>query len=223
LSGCRNLDVAAQRYDVMTTWSNPRAGFPTSYVTVPLILCVQWVKIGNDCSFLVPYQWKPKGTIVSGSVRTSVRPSVRPSVCPSVRHIKILSCPDFFFTSFDILTWYLVCGYIYMSYNLSSNFVPVEWFLAELWPFNLYFLFKFKLSGFFWHPLRYWLNMWYVAISKWVTVYIWISFWSNDLWLSYSPWTCIFCSNFKFSGLLWRPLRYWLNIWYVAISRWVTV
>ena len=27
-----------------------------------------------------------------------------PSVCPSVRHIKILSCPDFFFTSFDILT-----------------------------------------------------------------------------------------------------------------------
>jgi hypothetical protein len=25
---------------------------------------------------------------------------------PSVRHIKILSCPDFFFTSFDILTWY---------------------------------------------------------------------------------------------------------------------
>jgi hypothetical protein len=31
---------------------------------------------------------------------------------PSVRHIKILSCPDFFFTSYDILTWYLVCGYI---------------------------------------------------------------------------------------------------------------
>ena len=39
---------------------------------------------------LVPYRQKPKGTIVLGSVR----------------HIKILSCPDFFFTSFDILTWY---------------------------------------------------------------------------------------------------------------------
>ena len=25
---------------------------------------------------------------------------------------QILSCPDFFFTSFEILTWYLVCGYI---------------------------------------------------------------------------------------------------------------
>ena len=26
--------------------------------------------------------------------------------------VQILFCPDFFFTSFDILTWYLVCGYI---------------------------------------------------------------------------------------------------------------
>ena len=51
-------------------------------------------------TFLVLYRRKPKGTIVLGSVRLSVR------------HIKILSCPDFFFTSFDILTWYLVCGYI---------------------------------------------------------------------------------------------------------------
>ena len=57
--------------------------------------------------------------------------------------VQILSCPDLFLTSFDILTWYLVCGYIYMSYSLSSNFVPVEWLLAELWPLNLYFLFKF--------------------------------------------------------------------------------
>ena len=80
---------------------------------------------------LVPYRRKLKGTIVLGSVRLSVR------------HIKILSCPDYFLTSFDILTWYLVCGYIQMSYSLSSNFVPVEWFLAELWLLNLYFLFKF--------------------------------------------------------------------------------
>jgi hypothetical protein len=35
------LDVAAQRYAMKTTWSNPRAGFPTPYVTDPLILCVQ--------------------------------------------------------------------------------------------------------------------------------------------------------------------------------------
>ena len=59
--------------------------------------------------------------------------------------VQILRCPDLFLTSFDILTWYLVCGYIYMSYSLNSNFVPVEWLLAELWPLNLYFLFKFEV------------------------------------------------------------------------------
>ena len=31
-----------------------------------------------------------------------------------------------------------------MSYSLSLNFVPVEWFLAELWPLNLYFFFNFR-------------------------------------------------------------------------------
>ena len=40
----------------------------------------------NSIQFLVPYQRKPKGT--------SFR--FRPSVCLFVRHIKILSCPDFF-------------------------------------------------------------------------------------------------------------------------------
>ena len=37
---------------------------------------------------LFPYRRKPKGTIVLGSV------------CLSVSHIKILSCPDFFFDVF---------------------------------------------------------------------------------------------------------------------------
>jgi hypothetical protein len=34
-----------------------------------------------------------------------------------------------------------------------------------------------------------------VAISRWVTVYVRISFWSNDFWLSYGPWTCILISS----------------------------
>ena len=59
--------------------------------------------------------------------------------------VQILSCPFFSLTSFDILTWYLVCGYIKMSYSLNSNFVSVEWFLAELWPLNWYFFFKFQV------------------------------------------------------------------------------
>ena len=85
--------------------------------------------------------------------------------------VQIWSCPEFFLTSFDILTWYLVSGYIGRSYSVSSNFVPVEWLLAELWPLNLYILFKFEVvRSFLWRPLIYWLDIWYVAISGWVTV-----------------------------------------------------
>jgi hypothetical protein len=54
-----------------------------------------------------------------------------------------------------------------MSYSLSSNFVPVELFLAELWLLNLYFLFKFEVNRtFLWSPLIYWLDIWNEAISK---------------------------------------------------------
>jgi hypothetical protein len=42
-----------------------------------------------------------------------------------------------------------------MSYSLSSNFVPVEWFLAELWLLNLYFCSNFKLSVLFFDVLWY--------------------------------------------------------------------
>ena len=165
-----------------------------------------------------------------------------------------------------------------MSYSLSSNFVTVNWLLAELSPLNLYFLFKFwVVRTFFLRPLIYWLDIWYVAISRWVTVYVRISFRSNDFWLIYDPWTCIFVQMlsypdffltsfdiltwylvfwlyldelqfklefrsgrmtfgwvmaieliflFKFEVVrtfLWRPLIYWLDIWYVAIYIWVTV
>jgi hypothetical protein len=41
-----------------------------------------------------------------------------------------------------------------MSYSLNSNFVPVEWYLAELWPLNLYLCSNFKLSG-----LKYQVNI----------------------------------------------------------------
>ena len=96
-----------------------------------------------------------------------------------------------------------------MSYSLSSNFVPVEWFLAELWLLNLYFLFKFEVVlTFLWRPLIYWLDIWYVAISRCVTVQSRILFRSNDFWMSYGSWTCIFCSNLKLSGLFFDVLWY---------------
>ena len=52
----------------------------------------------------------------------------------AIEHVyfaQIWSCPEFSLTSFDILTWYLVSGYIGMSYSVYSNFVPVEWLLAN--------------------------------------------------------------------------------------------
>ena len=33
---------------------------------------------------------------------------------------------------FEILTWYLVCGCIMITYRSSLHFVPVQWFFAEL-------------------------------------------------------------------------------------------
>ena len=135
-----------------------------------------------------------------------------------------LKLSGLFLTSFDILTWYLVSGYIGMSYSVRSNFVPVEWLLAELWPSNLYILFKFEVvRTFLWRPLIYWLVIWYVAISRWVTVKFefcsgrMIFGWVMNLELVF------FVQILSCPGLFWRPLRYWLVIWYVAISRWVTV
>ena len=52
------------------------------------------------------------------------------------------------------------------------------------WVMNLELVFFVQIlscPGLFWRPLRYWLDIWYVAISRWVTVEFRISFRSNDL------------------------------------------
>ena len=195
-----------------------------------------------------------------------------------VFYVQILSCPDFFLTSFDILTWYLVCGYIWMSYSVRSNFVPIEWLLADLWPLNLYFCSNVKLSGLFLDVLWYidlifgiWLYLdellfklefcsgrmifgWVMALELVFFVQIWscpdFSLTSFDIltwylvsgyigmsysvhlnfvpveWLLAELWPSNLYILFKFEVVrtfLWRPLIYWLDIWYVAIYIWVTV
>jgi hypothetical protein len=154
----------------MTTWSNPRAGFPTPYVTVPLILCVQWVKVEDDCSFLVPYRRKPKGTIVLGSVRPSVRPSVCLSVCLSVT----LKC--YVLRTFVYVLWYidLIFGmWLYLD-ELRFKFEFCSGRMIFGWVMALELVFFVQILScpdfFFLRPLRYWLDIWYVAISRWVTV-----------------------------------------------------
>ena len=77
-----------------------------------------------------------------------------------------LKLSGLFLTSFDILTWYLVSGYIGMSYSVRSNFVPVEWLLADLWPLNLYFCSNVKLSGLFLDVL------WYIDLIFGIWLYL---------------------------------------------------
>ena len=52
---------------------------------------------------------------------------------------KYLVVNTFFSLCLVILTWYLVYECIMISYRSSLHFVPVQWFLAELWPLDLKF------------------------------------------------------------------------------------
>jgi hypothetical protein len=51
---------------------------------------------------------------------------------------KYLVVTIFFSLWFEILTWFLVCECIVISYQSCLNFVPIEWFWANLrtWTFN---------------------------------------------------------------------------------------
>jgi hypothetical protein len=110
------------------------------YSHIPNIKSIMWLYL-DELQFKFEFR---SGRMTFGKVMT----------LELVFFVQIWSCPDFSLTSFDILTWYLVSGYIGRSYSVRSNFVPVEWLLAELWPLNLYILFKFEVvRSFLWRPL----------------------------------------------------------------------
>ena len=70
--------------------------------------------------------------------------------------VQILSCPDFlFYVLWDID---LIFGmWLYLD-ELHFKF--------KLWPLNLYVLFKLLVfRTFYWRPMRYWFDIWYIAIS----------------------------------------------------------
>ena len=67
-----------------------------------------------------------------------------------VRNSEIKQLSTLFFPlCFEILTWYLVCGCIMISYRSSLRFVAVQWILAELWPLDLKFGQIFSCHHFF--------------------------------------------------------------------------
>ena len=49
---------------------------------------------------------------------------------------QIFSCHHFFSLCLEILTWFMVYECIMMSYRSSLHFIPVQWFLVELWPLD---------------------------------------------------------------------------------------
>ena len=95
-----------------------------------------------------------------------------------------------------------------MSYTLSSNFVPVEWYLDELWPLNLYFCSNFKLSGLFLDVL------WYIDLIFGIWLYLdelqfKLEFRSGRMIFGWAmALELVFCLNLKLSGLFLDVLWY---------------
>jgi hypothetical protein len=83
---------------------------------------------------------------------------------------------------------------IYQS--LSSNFVPVEWYLAELWPLNLYFCSNFKLSRLFLDVL------WYIDLifGMWLSKKFLTFLTSLSLYI-FTTWKCIAYNFFCRDGI----------------------
>ena len=78
---------------------------------------------------------------------------------------QIFSCHHFFSLCLEILTWCLVYECIMMSYRSSLRFVPVQWFLAELWALDFQNLAKYLVvTTFFRYAWIYWLDFWYMSV-----------------------------------------------------------
>ena len=66
-----------------------------------------------------------------------------------LKFCQIVSCHHFFSLCLEILTWLLAYECIVMSYRSSLHFVPVQWFLAELWPLDFENLTNIESSSLF--------------------------------------------------------------------------
>ena len=82
---------------------------------------------------------------------------------------KYLVVTTFFPLWFEILTWFLVCECIVMSYRSSFNSVPIEWFWVNLCTLDLTLAKYLVVTTLFHYALRYWLDFWYLELQWWVT------------------------------------------------------
>ena len=133
---------------------------------------------------------------------------------------KYLVVTTLFSLCLEILTWFLVYECIMMSYRSSLHFVPVRWFLAELWPLDWNLA---KLS-----PL-YFTMIWDIDLIFGMWVYsdelpIKFEFRSDWMILGYfTPLGLLTLAKYLVVITLFHyALRYWLDIWYLELQWWVT-
>ena len=122
------------------------------------------------------------------------------------------------------MIWYLVCRLISISYRLTLNFVPLEWFLWKLWPLEIENFMKMwvfrTFSGNAYNKWFWYLVCRLVSISYRSSVsFVLLEWFLWKLW-SLEIENCMKISVFHtFYGNASSKL---LDIWYVHLKRWVT-
>ena len=154
------------------------------HAMVAFLDCLQQVKLAS-LSIMMSF-YSPTGK-AEGDFRFALCPSVSPDVRQSVRSI---SFPDYFLKCTQILTWFLACEWIAMTYRSSLSFIRLHRFLAKLQALDLV---KFRDQLVFWtsflNACRYWPDFWHVSQSPWLTDQAWVSLRSIDFWRNYRPLT----------------------------------
>ena len=130
-----------------------------------LVQQILFLQLFNYNNFISPLPVKPGGTIGFLAVCHSVRPSVHLSVSPSVSPLGVrpLGFPNFSQSSFKILTWNLVHGFVLTYYRSSLTLVAFDLLLHELLPFA-----KISFSGLFF------VIFWHIELKFhiWICLYI---------------------------------------------------
>ena len=125
---------------------------------------------------------------------------------------KYLVVTTYFSLCLEILTWFLVYECIMMSYRSSLHFVPVQRFLAELWPWTLKFGQIFNCHHFVFAMLGY------IDLIFGIWVYndeLQIKFTFCFGSMIFGPWTLKFCQIFSCPHFisLWFEILTWFLVW----------
>ena len=98
------------------------------------------------------------------------------------------SFPHFFSVCLQILSWFLACKSINMTYRSSLTFFMLHWFLAKLRTLDLVnFSDQTVFCTFFLNACTYWADFWRVSQSSWLTDQVGVSLHLIDFSRNYVP------------------------------------